>query len=108
MTASTIEQRRAISDRTADRSRESFTLATANQASAAVTVAGGTYLFDATATAWGEVRLDIQRGDGSWTPIASVTGVDRPVEIRLPAGAIVRVVLTTTTGATASLTRVPA
>lgn len=108
MTASTIEQRRAIYDRTADRSRETFVLATANAASAAVSVAGGAYQLDATAIVYGEIRLDMQRGDGTWTPIASVTGADRPVDVRLPASAVVRVVLTATTGANASLSRVPA
>lgn len=108
MTASTIEQRRAIYDRTADRSRETFVLATANAANAAVTVAGGAYQLDATATVFGEIRLDMQRGDGTWTPIASVTGTDRPVDVRLPANAVVRIALVATTGASASLNRVPA
>ncbi len=108
MTLSTIDQRRAIYDRTADRSRETFPLAAANVASPAVMVAGGAYQLDATATVYGEIRLDMQRGDGTWTPIASVTAADRPVDVRLPANAVVRVVLAATTGASASLNRVPA
>lgn len=104
MTASTIDQRRAIYDRTADRSRETFSLVTA-----AVTVVGGTYLFDATATTFGEIRLDMQRSDNSWMPIASVTASDRPIELRLPANAVIRMVISATTvNAVVNLSRVPA
>lgn len=108
MAVSTIEDRRAVFDRTADRSREIVALAVGNQASASVTVAGGVYSLDATATTYGEIRVDMQRGDGTWMPLATVTSADRPVDLRLPAGAVVRAVLAATTGARAILSRVPA
>lgn len=112
MPVSTIDERRAIYDRTADRSREVLTLAAANVAVASVIVAGGLYMLDASAVtsagAFGEIRIEMQRGGGSWVPMTSVTGPDRPSEMRLPAQAVVRAVLTGTTGAVVTLSRVPA
>jgi hypothetical protein len=108
MAVSIIAERRAVYDRTADRSREQLSLASGNVASPPAQVAGGTYLVDITATAYGNIRVEMQRADGTWSPLVTRGAADMPIEVRLPAGAMVRAVLTGSTGASVTIARVPA
>lgn len=91
--------------------QESFVLASANVASAAVTVYGGDYIFAQMASAYGTVKLQIRAPDGvAWLDLLSKTASDANgsgTGVALPCNAEMRVVLTGTTAAFATLKRVP-
>lgn len=109
MTTSTIEQRRAIHDSTADRRQEKFALATANTASASVTLYGGEYIFGQACTTYGTVALRYQAPDGTMVVLVTKGALDvgGGTSLRFAAGAVVDVLLTGTAGCIAILSRVP-
>lgn len=91
--------------------REAFKLATANAASAAVTVYGGDYILTQTCTGYGTVTFQVLGPDAAtWLPLASYTSTDTGSGhgFALGAYARVRVTITGTTGCNALLARVPA
>lgn len=111
MAASTIDQRRAIYDRTADRSREAFQMVNANVAVAQVKVSGGDYVLAQIAATYGTVTLQVLGPDGkTWLTLVTKGASDAGSGsgVTLAADAVVRVTVTGTTGCYASLSRVPA
>lgn len=90
--------------------REAFPLVSANVASAPVTVYGGDYIFCQTATAYGTVKLQVLGPDAAtWLDVLSKASADTTggTGVSLGSGAVVRVLLTSTSGAAATLARVP-
>lgn len=91
--------------------QESFSLAAANVASAAVTVFGGDYIFAQLATGYGTIKLQLLGPDGAtWLDLVSKTASDANgagTGVALPSNTQVRAVLTGTTAAFATLKRVP-
>lgn len=91
--------------------QESFPLANANVASGAVTVYGGDYIFAQMASAYGTLKLQILGPDGAtWLDLISKTASDSDgagIGLALASNAQLRVVLTGTTAAFATLKRVP-
>lgn len=91
--------------------QESFVLAVANSPSATAVVYGGDYIFAQLASGYGTTKLQILGPDGvTWLDLISKTASDANgfgTGIALPNGAQIRVVLAGTTGAYATLKRVP-
>ncbi len=91
--------------------QENFALANDNLAAAAVTVYGGDYIFAQMASAYGTVKLQIRAPDGAtWLDLISKTASDANgagTGVALPSNAEMRVVLTGTAVAFATLKRVP-
>lgn len=91
--------------------QESFILAANNAASGAVTVYGGDYILAQTAAAYGTVKLQILGPNGTtWLDLVSLPASDENgagTGIALPNGAQLRIILAGTTGAYATLKRVP-
>lgn len=90
--------------------QENLTLATANTAAAAQIVYGGNYIFAQMASAYGSIALQVLGPDkATYETIATKTQTDSTggTAVSLQAGATVRVLLTGTTGAVATLGRVP-
>lgn len=91
--------------------QESFALATGNAASAAVTVYGGDYVFAQMATGYGTIKLQLLGPDGAtWLDLVSKTASDATgagTGLAIPNASQVRVTLTGTSGAYATLKRVP-
>ncbi|QXT36841.1 hypothetical protein KV697_05945 [Sphingomonas sanguinis] len=111
MTASTIMQRRAIYERTADRSGEAFQLVNANVSAGQVKVAGGDYVFAQTGATYGTVTLQVLGPDGNtWLTLVTKSASDAGsgTGVTLAANAVLRVTVAGTIGCYASLSRVPA
>ena len=90
--------------------QEGLPLATANVAAPAQTVYGGTYIFAQMATAYGTVALQVMGPDGvTYETVISKSATDTTggTAIQLQGGATVKAVLTGTTAANVTLTRVP-
>lgn len=91
--------------------QENFALADANAASDPVTVYGGDYIFAQMASAYGSVTLQIRAPDGAtWLDLISKVASDdngAGTGLALAGNAQLRVVLTGTTAAFATLKRVP-
>lgn len=91
--------------------QESFQLASANAASAAVTAYGGDYILSQACTGYGTVALQVRGPDGAtWLPLVTKTAADTNggTGIALGSYAVVRVSLMGTAGCNAILSRVPA
>lgn len=89
---------------------ETFALATANVASASVTLFGGDYIFAQTCSAYGTDAFQVLGPDGTtWSNLASYTTTDsgNGHTATLGANAVVRVTLTGTTGCNVTLSRIP-
>ncbi len=89
---------------------ETFQLATANTASAPVTLFGGSYVFTQNCTAYGTVTLRYRGPDGAtMTAMLSKTAADSSggTIASFGTGAIVDVSLSGTTGCSATLARIP-
>ncbi len=89
---------------------ESFQLATANTASAPVTLVGGSYILAQSCTGYGSVSLRYRGPDGAaMVTMVAKTAADSAggTLVQLGGGAIVDVSLSGTTGCNVSLTRVP-
>ncbi len=89
---------------------ETFQLATANTASAPVTLIGGNYAFTQSCTAYGSIALRYRGPDGAtMTTMLSKTAADSGggTIAAFGTGAIVDVSLSGTTGCNATLARIP-
>ncbi|WP_058733244.1 hypothetical protein [Sphingomonas sanguinis] len=89
---------------------ETFQLATANTASAPVTLVGGSYILAQSCTGYGSVSLRYRGPDGAaMVAMVTKTAADSAggTLVQLGGGAIVDVSLSGTTGCNVSLTRVP-
>ena len=90
---------------------ESFQLVADNVATDAVTAYGGEYVFSQLASDYGTITLEILGPDQlTWQPLVVKTesdGTDGATGLKLGAYAQLRVALDGTTGAAASLTRIP-
>lgn len=111
MAVSTIDARRAIYDRTTDRSGEAFQMVNANVSTGQVKVVGGDYVLAQTGMAYGTVTLQVLGPDGNtWLTLVTKSASDSGsgTGVTLAANAVVRVTVAGTTGCYASLSRVPA
>ncbi len=111
MAQSTIEQRRAIYDRTSDHSGEAFQLVNANVSAGQVKVVGGDYVLAQTGVTYGTLTLQVLGPDGTtWLTLVTKSASDggSGTGVTLAANAVVRVTVAGTTGCYASLSRVPA
>lgn len=109
MAVSTIAERRAVYDSTADRRQEQFALVNGNTASAAVTLYGGEYVFSQSSTTYGTVALRYRTPDGTMVVLVTKSGPDAGggTSLRFAAGTVVDVLPSLTTGCNATLSRVP-
>jgi hypothetical protein len=90
--------------------QESVALASANVAASPATLYGGDYIAAQTCSGYGTIAWQVRGPDGAtYQTILSRTMPDTAggAEIKLGSNAVVRVVLTGTTGCNALLTRVP-
>lgn len=111
MAVSAIEARRAIYDRTSDRSGEAFQMVNANVSAGQVKVVGGDYVLAQTGVTYGTLTLQVLGPDGTtWLTLVTKGASDAGsgTGVTLAANAVVRVTVAGTTGCYASLSRVPA
>jgi hypothetical protein len=89
--------------------QESFALVTNNVASGAVTVTGGDYVLSQVCSGYGTLVLQGLDASGAYENLISKTATDSVggTGVTLAGNAVVRVLLTGTTGCVATLTRVP-
>jgi len=90
--------------------QEVIQLVTANVASAAQTVYGGNYIFSQTCTTYGTDALQVRGPDGAtYQTVISLAASDTTggTAVSLGSSALVKAVVTGTTGCNATLSRVP-
>lgn len=90
--------------------QETLSLVTTNTPAAQQTVLGGTYIFNQQASVYGTVTLQVLGPDGAtWQTVLSKTASDTTggSSVALGSNAVVRSTVAGTTGAVATLSRVP-